>query len=85
MQTVDIGIIGAGPGGLACAIRAQEHGLSFFIIEKGSCIFQGIIDSYPKGKRSMPLFPEAKPGRLPSKCWRRLPASQRLKRVYRCH
>lgn len=62
MQTVDIGIIGAGPGGLACAIRAQEHGLSFFIIEKGSRIFQGIIDSYPKGKKVYATIPRNETG-----------------------
>ncbi|MES2733952.1 MAG: YpdA family putative bacillithiol disulfide reductase [Bacteroidota bacterium] len=32
----DILIIGAGPCGLACAIEATRHGISHFILEKGS-------------------------------------------------
>lgn len=62
MKTVDIGIVGAGPGGIACALRAQKHGLSFFIIEKGSRIFQGIIDSYPKGKKVYATIPRSETG-----------------------
>lgn len=65
MKTVDIGIVGAGPGGIACAIQAQKHNLSFFIIEKGSRVFQGIIDSYPKGKKVYATIPRSETGPFP--------------------
>lgn len=31
----DVAIVGAGPGGLACAIEAQKHNLNYLVIEKG--------------------------------------------------
>ncbi len=65
MQTVDIGIVGAGPGGIACALQAQKHNLSFLIIEKGRRIFQGIIDSYPKGKKVYATIPRSESGPFP--------------------
>ena len=65
MGTYDLGIIGSGPGGIACAIQAQTHGLSFFIIEKGSRIFQDIIDSYPKGKKVYATIPRSETGPFP--------------------
>ena len=54
MDTYDVAIIGAGPGGVACAIKAGELGLSFVLLEKGKRVFQGIIDSYPRGKKVYP-------------------------------
>ena len=65
MKCVDVGIIGAGPGGIASAFRAQQHGLSFFVIEKGRRIFQGIIDSYPKGKKVYATIPKGETGPFP--------------------
>lgn len=65
MQTVDIGIIGAGPGGIASAIQAQKHGRSFFVLEKGRRVFQGIIDSYPKGKKVYATIPRSETGPFP--------------------
>jgi thioredoxin reductase (NADPH) len=35
---VDIIIVGAGPSGLATAIEAKKHGLSYLVIEKGSIV-----------------------------------------------
>ena len=32
MDIYDVAIIGAGPGGLACALKAQELGLNYIII-----------------------------------------------------
>lgn len=58
METYDIGIVGAGPGGIACAIQARKRGLSYLIIEKGSRVFQGIIDSYPRGKKVYATIPK---------------------------
>lgn len=57
MDTYDVVIIGAGPGGLACAFKAQEIGLSYIVLEKGKKILQGIIDSYPRGKKVYPTIP----------------------------
>ena len=65
MEPYDLIIIGAGPGGLACAIRAAELGLSYVMIEKGSRPFQGIIDSYPRGKKVFPTIPKDELGPFP--------------------
>jgi thioredoxin reductase len=65
MDIYDIAIIGAGPGGLACAIEAGRRGLSHVIIEKGTSVFQGIIDSYPRGKKVYPTIPKGETGPFP--------------------
>lgn len=65
MKTYDIGIVGAGPGGIACALRAQTHKLSFFIIERGRRVFQGILDSYPRGKKVYATIPRSETGPFP--------------------
>ncbi len=54
----DIVIIGAGPGGLGAGIIAAEAGKSYIILEKGKRVLQGIIDSYPKGKKVYPTIPK---------------------------
>jgi thioredoxin reductase len=61
MSSYDVAIIGAGPGGLACAIKAAEKGLTYLLLEKGPSVFQGIIDSYPRGKRVYPTIPKGEP------------------------
>jgi thioredoxin reductase (NADPH) len=45
MKSYDIIIIGAGPIGLTCGIRAKEAGLSYLIIDKG-CLVNSIYN-YP--------------------------------------
>lgn len=65
MQRYDIAIVGAGPGGLACAIKAEELGLSYVLLEKGSRVFQGIIDSYPRGKKVYPTIPKGESDPFP--------------------
>jgi len=55
---LDILIVGAGPGGMAAGILAQKAGLSYLIIEKGYNPMQGIIDTYPKGKKVYPTIPK---------------------------
>lgn len=65
MNIYDVVIVGAGPGGLACAIKAKELGLSCVILEKGTSVLQGIIDSYPKGKKVYPTIPKEKTGPFP--------------------
>ena len=58
MGTYGVAIVGAGPGGLAAAIKAKEMGLSYVVLEKGESIFQGIIDSFPSGKKIYPTIPK---------------------------
>lgn len=65
MDIYDVVIIGAGPGGLACAIKAKELGLSYVILDKGTNVLQGIIDSYPKGKKVYPTIPKGETGPFP--------------------
>jgi len=65
MKLYDVAIIGAGPGGLACAIMAAEAGISCVIIEKGRNVFQGIVDSYPRGKKVYPTIPKGSSGPFP--------------------
>ena len=65
MTAYDIAIIGAGPGGLACALKAVELGLSYILLEKGHNAFQGIIDSYPRGKKVYPTIPKGDSGPFP--------------------
>jgi len=54
----DILIIGAGPGGVAAGYEAGQKGYSHIILEKGKRVFQGIINSYPKGKKVYPTIPK---------------------------
>jgi thioredoxin reductase len=56
MDIYDVAIIGGGPGGLACAIKLQELGLSYVILEKGQRVLQVIIDSYPRCKKVYPTI-----------------------------
>lgn len=65
MTAYDVAIIGAGPGGLACALKAVEFGFSYVLLEKGQNAFQGIIDSYPRGKKVYPTIPKGDSGPFP--------------------
>jgi thioredoxin reductase len=47
-DTFDLAIIGAGPAGIAAALRAKELGLRFVLIERGSIAES--IRSFPRGK-----------------------------------
>lgn len=58
MESYDVVIIGGGPGGVAAGVLARDAGRSYVIIEKGRRVFQGIIDSYPKGKKVYPTIPK---------------------------
>jgi thioredoxin reductase len=55
---LDMVIIGSGPGGLSAALLAKKASKSFLILEKGSHPMQGIIDTYPKGKKVYPTIPK---------------------------
>ncbi len=61
----DIVIIGGGPGGIAAAVKAQEAGKSYVVLEKGPRPLQGIVDSYPKGKKVYPTIPRHLEGPFP--------------------
>lgn len=50
---------------MACAIKAVELGLNYVLLEKGVRPFQGIIDSYPKGKKVFPTIPKDETGPYP--------------------
>ena len=47
-NSIDLLIIGAGPAGLSAAEAAQEHGLSYIVIEKGT--IADTIRQYPVGR-----------------------------------
>jgi len=55
---LDMVIVGSGPGGLAAALLAKKQSRPFLILEKGSQPMQGIIDTYPKGKKVYPTIPK---------------------------
>lgn len=61
----DIVIIGAGPGGIGAGILAANAGKSYIILEKGKRVLQGIIDSYPKGKKVYPTIPKGESDPFP--------------------
>ncbi len=67
MTSYDVAIVGAGPGGLACAVQATRSGLSYLVLEKGAGVFQGIVDSYPRGKKVYPTIPKGETGPFPVK------------------
>jgi thioredoxin reductase/Pyruvate/2-oxoacid:ferredoxin oxidoreductase delta subunit len=64
-EAVDFLIVGSGPGGLACSLRAKELGLDFLTIEQEEKI-GGTVASYPRRKMVM-TQPVVLPlhGRLP--------------------
>ncbi|WP_303851420.1 NAD(P)-binding domain-containing protein [Seleniivibrio woodruffii] len=52
MNTIyDVVIVGAGPAGVACAFMCKKKGLSYLLIESGKSVYQGIINTYPEGKK----------------------------------
>ncbi len=55
---LDMLIVGSGPGGMAAGILAKQKNLSYVILEKGRNPMQGIIDTYPKGKKVYPTIPK---------------------------
>jgi thioredoxin reductase len=54
----DLIIIGSGPGGISTALLAKKGLKTHLVLEKGKKIMQGIIDTYPKGKKVYPTIPK---------------------------
>lgn len=46
---LDLCIVGAGPAGLACALAAKAHGLSFVVLEQ-EAVIGGTVAKYPRRK-----------------------------------
>lgn len=51
-QTLDLLIVGAGPGGLACALQAKAHGLRALTIDQHTAL-GGSVAAYPRRKLVM--------------------------------
>ncbi|CAG0979163.1 Ferredoxin--NADP reductase [Phycisphaerales bacterium] len=51
-EPLDLLIVGAGPGGLSCALRARERGLNFVAIEQEPRL-GGTVAAYPRRKMVM--------------------------------
>ncbi len=58
-KVLDLVIVGSGPGGITAGILAKNNSMSYVILEKGNCVMQGIIDTYPKGKKVYPTIPKS--------------------------
>ena len=56
---LDLLIVGSGPGGMAAGILAQQKKYEYLILEKGQGPMQGIMDTYPKGKKVYPTIPKS--------------------------
>jgi len=63
-KVYDVIIVGAGPGGVAAAVRAQEKGLDYLVIEKGSEVFKGLKERYPSEKTVYPTVPKGMDGKF---------------------
>ena len=50
---------------MTAGVKAKEAGLNYVLLEKGRKLFQGIIDSYPKGKKVYPTIPKNESGSFP--------------------
>jgi thioredoxin reductase len=51
-DVLDLVVVGAGPAGLACSLRAKEHGLAFVTLEQDAEI-GGTVAKYPRRKLVM--------------------------------
>jgi thioredoxin reductase len=86
MDRVDVVIAGAGPGGLAAAIRGRSLGLNVVVLEKGTHVLQGILDTYPVNKKVYPTIPkgEEQTFAIPDLEPANEPVEEYLSRVEKC-
>ncbi|HOV86254.1 MAG TPA: NAD(P)/FAD-dependent oxidoreductase [Syntrophobacteraceae bacterium] len=86
MDRVDVVIVGAGPGGVSAAIRSRELGLKAVVLEKGLRLFQGIIETYPRGKKVYPTIPkdEEQPFAIPDLEPANEPVEEYVSRIEAC-
>ncbi|GAB4299123.1 MAG: NAD(P)/FAD-dependent oxidoreductase [Desulfuromonadia bacterium] len=57
----DVIIIGGGPAGVATAYLCHKKNLSYLLLEQGTTVFQGIVNTYPAGKNVYPSKPKEDP------------------------
>ncbi|HEY0299244.1 MAG TPA: YpdA family putative bacillithiol disulfide reductase [Arachidicoccus sp.] len=81
MKTLDILIIGAGPIGLACGIKAQENGLDYLIIEKGTLV--NSLYYYPLFMTFFSTADRLEIGNIPFMCLPPKPGRQEALEYYR--
>lgn len=65
MKVYDLIIVGAGPAGLAAAVKAKELGLRYLLLEKGKEVLSGILEFYPRGKKIYPTVPRGEKSDYP--------------------
>ncbi len=81
MEKLDVVIIGAGPIGLACGIAAQEAGLAFKIIEKGSLV--NSLYHYPVNMQFFSTAERLEIGQVPFMSLHAKPKKQEALEYYR--
>lgn len=64
-KKLDLVIVGSGPGGIAAGVLAEQHSKSYLILEKGSHVMQGILETYPRGKKVYPTIPKGRKDPFP--------------------
>jgi len=77
----DVIIIGGGPIGLACAIEAQEKGLSYVILEKGALV--NSLFNYPLYMTFFSTAEKLEIGNVPFSCIAPKPGRQEALEYYR--
>lgn len=80
-KTYDLIIIGGGPIGLACAIAAQQKGLDYLILEKGSLV--NSIFHYPLYMTFFSTAERLEIGAIPFNCIAPKPGRQEALEYYR--
>jgi bacillithiol disulfide reductase len=81
MYSYDIVIVGGGPTGLACAIEAKRHGLSYVVLEKG-CVVNSIL-RYPVNMVFFTTPELLEIGDIPMVSQREKPTRQEALKYYR--
>ena len=79
--TYDVIIIGGGPIGLACAIEAQQQGLSYVILEKGALV--NSLFNYPLYMTFFSTAEKLEIGNVPFSCIAPKPGRQEALEYYR--